>query len=209
MADGADERRLTFRGEYRPVFPVRFLMRHRISSRHEQRQDDVRNFTSWDTRMEMRVNLSRFDQVRFLYSTSSVEFSARGRLNGQATGGDTREDSTATVGLPAKALQASLTHNFNDYLSATISTEVYDGFLYNYEDNEFIVVDGTGFRNWIMVRSRLSEQLSWRFKWTSDHQLPRTFVDIRDFGALTPPTPDASNAREDRSSYRFQLDFSF
>jgi DNA uptake protein ComE-like DNA-binding protein len=209
LADGADQRRLTFRGEYRPVFPVRFRIRHRVSSRDLNEPDDIRRFDSWDTRVEMRVNLSNFDRFDILFSTTSVRFSSRGRLNGPAGGGDTQADSTASAGLPGRALQARLQHNFGSFLSMIFSTQIYDGFLWNYEDNEFVVVDGEGFRNWIMVRSRLSENLSWRFKWTTDFQRPRTYIDIRSFGSLVPPTPDASNARQTLSSYRFQLDFSF
>ncbi len=208
-ADGADEKRLTVRAEYRPIFPVRFRIRHRISSRHEQRPQDVRRFSSWDSRIEMRVNLSNYDQVNFLYSTSNVRFASRPRLSGPPEGGDTGSNLTGSAGIPAKAIQASLTHNFSDYLTATVSTEVYDGFLYNFEDNEFVVVDGNGFRNWIMVRSRLSPSLSWRFKWTTDHQIPRTYVDIRNFGNPYNAVPDGKNARDDVSAYRFQLDYTF
>ena len=208
-ADGADNKRVTIRAEYRPIFPLRFRIRHRISSRHEQRPDDIRNFSSWDSRLEMRVYLSHYDRLDFLYSTSNVKFADRPRLSGEAQGGNTSTNKVGTRGLPAKALQAALSHNFNNFLSAKISTEIYDGFLYNFEDNEFIVVDGVGFRNWFMLRSRLSKNLSWRFKWTTDHQRPRTYVDIRNFGELTGPTPDATNARGDRTSYRFQLDYSF
>ena len=210
-ADGADLRRATIRAEYRPVFPVRFRIRHRISSRHEQQPDDIRRFTSWDSRIEMRANLSQYDQVRFLYSTSSVEFAPRPRLNAPADGGDTSMNEFPVRGLPAKALQGMFTHNFNEFLTVTLSTEVYDGFLYNFEDNEFVVVDGNGFRNWVLVRSRLSDRLSWRLKWTTDHQLARTYVDVRNFGQnpAGEPSPDATNGRDDYTSYRFQLDYSF
>ncbi len=208
-ADGADLKRITVRAEYRPVFPVRFRIRHRLSSRHDQRPDDIRGFESWDTRLEMRVNLSNYDQMQFLYSTSNVTFADRPRLSGPADGGNTSSNEVGSRGIPATALQAAFTHNFNDFLTATVSTEIYDGFLYNYEDNEFIVLDGNGFRNWVMLRSRLSENLSWRLKWTSDHQLPRTYVDIRNFGDLVAPTPDATDAQGDQTSYRFQLDYSF
>ena len=106
------------------------------------------------------------------------------------------------------ALQGVLTHNFNNYLSATVSSEVYDGFLYNYEDNEFVVVDGKGVRTWFLLRSRVSDRLSWRLKWTTDRSAARTYVDIRDYGNLLSPTPDAVNAGGGRSSFRFQLDCS-
>ncbi len=207
-ADGADLWRIAVRGEYRPIFPVRLRVRHAISSRHGDRPDDIRNYNAWDSRFELLANLSGYDQLRFLYSTSNVRFAARGRLSGPASGGDVQDDTTAVRGAPGRALQGVLTHNFNNYLSATLSTEVYDGFLYNYEDNEFVVVDGKGFRSWFLLRSRLSDRLSWRLKWTSDHSLARTFVDIRNYGNLVPPTPDATDARGDRSSFRLQLDCS-
>jgi DNA uptake protein ComE-like DNA-binding protein len=207
-ADGADLQRLAARAEYRPIFPLRLRARHAISTRHASRPDDVRGYTSWDTRLELIANLSRADQVRFLYSTGNVRFAGRGRLSGPASGGDTQDDTTAMRGSPSRALQAVVTHQFGSDIALTVSTEVYDGFLYNYEDNEFVVVDGKGFRNWVLLRSRLSDRLSWRFKWTTDHQLARTYVDVRDFGNLVPPTPDGVNARGDRSSFRLQLDLS-
>jgi len=208
-ADNADLKRAVIRFQYRPVFPVQFRIRHRFSSRHEDRPDDIRQFQSWDTRLEMGVRLSRFDQVRFLFSTSNVKFASRPRLNAEAGGGNTLENQTPTRGIPARAVMGQVTHNFSQFLSMTVTTEIYDGFLYNFEDNEFVVLDGNGFRNWIMFRSRMSEHLSWGLKWTHDHQLPQTYIDVRDFGELQDPTPDADNARDDATSYRFQLDYSF
>lgn len=207
-ADDADLDRFVARLEYRPIFPLRFRLRHAISSRHAERPDDIRAYRSWDSRIEAIANLSSYDQLRMLLSTGNVTFAARGRLSGPASDGDTQGDTTAVRGEPAHALQGEFTHQFNSDLAITFSSEVYDGFLYNYEDNEFIVVDGAGFRNWFLLRSRLSPRLSWRLKWTTDHQLARTYVDIRNFGNLVPPTPDATNARGDRSSFRFQLDLS-
>ena len=207
-ADGADLTRGVVRFEYRPTFPVRFRLRQAISSRHANKPDDIRAYTAWDTRLEMLANLSRFDQLRLLYSSSNVRFAARGRLSGPASGGDVQGDTTAQRGIPGHALQGVLLHNFNSFLTVSVSTEIYDGFLYNYEDNEFVVVDGTGLRSWLLLQSRLSDRLSWRFKWTSDHSLARTYVDIRNYGNLVPPTPDATDARGDVSSFRLQLDWS-
>jgi DNA uptake protein ComE-like DNA-binding protein len=207
-ADGADLDRFALRAEYRPIFPLRLRVRHAISSRHADRADDVRAYRSWDTRLELLANLSAFDQLRFLYSTSNVRFAARGRLSGPAGGGDVQDDTTAVRGSPARAVQGVLTHNFSPWLALTLSSEIYDGFLYNYEDNEFVVVDGKGFRSWVLLASRLSDRLSWRFKWTTDHSLSRTYVDIRNYGSLLSPTPDAVDARGDRSAFRLQLDCS-
>ena len=208
-ADGADLSRFAGRLEYRPVFPIRLRVRHAISSRHADRPDDIRAYRSWETRLEMLANLSHYDQLRALLSTGNVTFAERGRLSGPAGGGDVQSDTTAQRGSPSRALQAAFTHQFNDDLAITFSSEIYDGFLYNYEDNEFIVVDGQGVRHWVMLRSRLSSQLSWRLKWTDDHARARTYTDIRNFGALVAPTPDGIDVRNDRQSYRFQIDLSF
>ena len=207
-ADGAGLWRLVARIEYRPLFPVRLRLRQSVSNRHDDRPDDIRAYTAWDSRFELLANLSGYDQVKFLYATSNVKFAARGRLSGPASGGDVQGDTTAVRGVPGHALQGMITHNFNSYLAVTLSSTVYDGFLYNYEDNEFVVVDGTGIRTWLLLRSRLSNRFAWRLRWTQDHTLARTFVDIRNFGNLVTPTPDAMNARGDRSSFRLQLDCS-
>lgn len=207
-ADDADLRRFVVRLEYRPTFPIRLRVRHSDSGRHDQRPDDIRGYHAWDTRVELIANLSQYDQIRFMYSTANVTFAERGRLSGPASGGDVTGDTTAVRGEPGQAVQAAFTHNINDFLSFTFSTQVYDGFLYNYEDNEFSVMDGRGFRNWFLMRSRLSDRLSWRFKWTNDHQVTKTYVDFRDFGNLVPPTPDTSNAPDSRSWFRLQLDYS-
>jgi DNA uptake protein ComE-like DNA-binding protein len=207
-ADRADLNRIVGRLEYRPIFPLRLRLRHSMSERHALRADDVRAYRAWDSRLELLANLSRYDQLRFLYATGNVIFAARGRLSGPAAGGDTQSDTTAQRGSPSHAFQAQFTHQFTNDLVVTASGEIYDGFLYNYEDNEFIVVDGRGFRNWVMLRSRLSPSLSWRFKWTTDHALARTYLDIRNFGNLVAPTPDATHAIGDRHAFRFQLDFS-
>ncbi|HET7225367.1 MAG TPA: helix-hairpin-helix domain-containing protein [Candidatus Eisenbacteria bacterium] len=207
-ADNADMSRVVARLEYRPIFPIRIRLRQAMSARHADRPDDIRAYRQWDSRIELLANLSRFDQLRFLYSTTNVMFAARGRLSGPAAGGDVQSDTTAQRGSPATALQAQFTHQFTPDIALTLSSEVYDGFLWNYEDNEFLVVDGKGFRNWVMLRSRLSPHLSWRFKWTTDHALSRTYVDIRNFGSLVSPTPDATDARGDASAFRLQLDLS-
>jgi len=206
-ADGADMRRIVVRAEYQPTFPLRFRIRHAHSSRHDVRPDDLRAYASWDSRIELRAYLSNDDMVRFLFSTSNVRFAARGRLSGPAGGGDTQDDTTAVRGIPGHALQAVLNHDFGPGLSITFSSELYDGFLYNYEDNEFVVVDGTGVRTWFLLRSRLSDRLSWRLKWTTDHARTRTYVDIRSYGSLLAPTPDTVDAAGDRSAFRLQLDY--
>jgi DNA uptake protein ComE-like DNA-binding protein len=63
-ADGQNQRRYVARLEYAPIFPLRFRLRQRFSSRAEQVQADVRRFKGWDTRLETIVRLSGYDELR-------------------------------------------------------------------------------------------------------------------------------------------------
>jgi len=215
--DNTQQQRMTLSVEYRPIFPVRIRVRQRYSDRvghgipierpvQGESTDEVRSFKGWDSRYEARFFLSQFDRLEFLYSTTSVVFPVRPRLSGAAEGGVTE---LGTRSIPAQAFQAKFTHNFSPGLSTTISSEIYDGFLFNFEDNEFIAFDGRGFRNWFLVRSRLSNELSWRLKYTVDSQLPVTHIDIRNFQDLTGANPEGTNGKSKDNSFRFQLDYTF
>ncbi|HEX7879289.1 MAG TPA: hypothetical protein VF720_07760, partial [Candidatus Eisenbacteria bacterium] len=208
--DDTNSQRLTANFEYRPIFPVRFRVRQRWSERDGKGEDEVRGFTGWDTRFEARFYLSDYNRLDFLYSTTNVIFKPRPRLgsDGDETGGTTDLGTRAS---PGQAFQAKYTHNFTPGLAVTVSSEVYDGFLYNFEDNEFIAIDGTGFRNWFLVRSRLSTDLSWRLKYTVDNQDPISYLQIRNFETPDPNggRPQGSNVLDNVNSFRFQLDYTF
>lgn len=201
VADGQDMRRWTLRAEYAPIWPLRFRLRQRFSSRGENVLGDVRRFQSWDTRLEARFRLSAFDEVRMLYSATNTEFVSRPRLSEAA-------DPVFETGLgqgasPGQALQAQFRHNVNEDLMVMFSSLVYDGFLWNFEDNEFVLLDGTGFRNWILVRSRLSDRMLMRFKVTSDHLLTKSSVLVDRVDAT------GENVRARETAFRLQLDYTF
>jgi hypothetical protein len=207
VADGQDEQRYTLRCEYSPIFPLRFRLRQRFSSRSELGMEDVRKFQGWDTRLEMQVRLTDYDELRLLYSTTKTQFAPRPRLSEAATPGFTT--ALAQAGSPSQAVQAAIMHNVNDRLLLGVSTELYDGFLYNFEDNEFVVVDDVGFRNWFLVRSRLSDSMLLRFKFTYDRPLTRNNIDIRNFESQIGFLYEGDDARAERTSFRLQLDYTY
>jgi DNA uptake protein ComE-like DNA-binding protein len=207
VADGQDQRRYTARFEYSPIFPLRFRLRQRFSSRSEFGAEDVRKFRGWDTRLEMQVRLSEYDELRLLYSTTKTEFAPRPRLAGTPELGE--GNTLGQSGSPSQALQAALTHNINDRLAFVVSTQLYDGFLYNFEDNEFTVLDDTGFRNWFLVRSRVSDSILLRAKFTHDRPLSRRNVDLREFNNEFGYLFEGDDTRAQRSSFRVQLDYTF
>jgi DNA uptake protein ComE-like DNA-binding protein len=209
LADGQDLRRYTLRLEYAPIFPLRFRLRQRVSSRAESDALDVRGFEGWDTRLETRVRLSEWDEMGFLYSVAKTEFVPRPRLSGRVVPEANVRTPVGQAASPGQALQGYLTHNVNDRLAFTVSTEIYEGFLWNYEDNEFIVLDDVGFRNWFLVRSRLSDGLLFRFKLTHDRNLTRRNIDVRDFESPLGPPFEGRDTRSAQTAFRVQLDYAF
>lgn len=206
-ADGADLMRYTLKMEYQPKFNLRFRMRHRYSSRSEQNIDDVRVYRNWESRWQVIALLSNYNRLGFTYMTSNVMFPARARLGGTPfPGGD---PSVGTAGMPAHAFEARYEHNITKGLKVTFATSVYDGFLWNFEGNEFVLLDGNGFRNWFKVESRVSERLLFQLKITRDHNLPKTYVDVRRFGDISGNDPDANYVPQDETIVRLQMDYTF
>jgi DNA uptake protein ComE-like DNA-binding protein len=203
VADGQDMRRYTLRMEYAPIWPLRFRLRQRFSSRGEQILEDTRRFKSWDTRIETILRLSGYDELRFLYSSTSTQFAPRPRLSELPEGGVSPQPQ---AGSPGQAIQAQLRHNVNPNLMLMFSTLMYDGFLWNFEDNEFVLLDGRGFRNWALVRSRISEHLLLRFKVTNDRQVGRSSIL---YGREIPNQPPGNDVRLQDTAFRLQLDYTF
>ncbi|MCP4293384.1 MAG: hypothetical protein GY780_16280 [bacterium] len=207
-ADGADLMRYTLKAEYQPKFNLRFRVRHRYSSRTENNPIDVRTFKNWESRWQMIALLSNYSRLGFTYMTSNVMFPPRARLGGNPVPGGT-DPSVGTAGSPSHAFEARYEHTITPGLKLTFASSVYDGFLWNFEGNEFVLLDGNGFRNWFKVESRVSERLLFQLKVTRDHNLPKTYVDVRRFGDPSGNDPDANYAPKDDTIVRLQMDYTF
>lgn len=208
-ADGAEMRRYTARVEYQPKFNLRFRLRHRLSSRTDQNPDDVRSFTSWENRVQMIALLSHYNRLMLTYSQSNVNFVARQRLAWPADPADGDRSAVGSAASPAHAFEARYEHNLTPWLRMTYATSIYDGFFWNFEGTEFVLLDGAGFRNWWQIESRVSERMLVQLKVTKDHGLPGTYYDVRRFGEEVPPTPDATYVPRDDLFVRLQIDYSF
>ena len=206
-ADGADLMRYTLKAEYQPLFNLRFRVRHRYSSRSEANPEDVRTYRNWETRWQVIAMLSDYNRLGLTYVTSNVMFPARPRLSGTADG--TGSPSVGTAGDPAYAFEARYEHNLTPGIVLTFASSIYNGFFWNFEGNEFVLLDGNGFRNWFKVESRVSQRLLFQLKVTRDHNLPKTWIDVRQYGETTPPTPDAYYVPKDDTIVRLQMDYTF
>ncbi|MCB0300854.1 MAG: hypothetical protein KDE52_12420, partial [Calditrichaeota bacterium] len=83
---------------------------------------------------------------------------------------------------PGTAIGATYTHNFNEWLKFRGFLGFYKGFLWNFEDTEFIVTNSErgATRLWFSVYSRISNRMSMRIKYTRDYQKAITFSQARD-----------------------------
>lgn len=206
-ADGADLMRYTIKGEYQPIFNIRLRLRHRYSSRSEADPTDVRKFRNWESRWQLITLLSNRNRLQFTYMTSNVMFPPRPRLGGTAEAG-VGDPSVGTNGSPSTAFEVRYEHNLTPGLKLYFASAVYDGFFWNFEGNEFVLLDGNGFRNWFKVESRVSERMLFQLKVTRDHNMP-TSRDVRRFGDPSGLDPDARYAPKDQTTIRLQMDYTF
>ena len=148
-----------------------------------------------------------------MYMTSNVMFPARQRLSGTVEPGDGSFGSgvpgVGTNGSPSKAFEVKYEHQFTPGIKFTFASSIYDGFLWNFEGNEFVLLTDNGFRNWFKVESRVSQRLLFQLKVTRDHGMPVTNHDIRRFGDAVDENPYSTYAPKDQTFVRLQMDYTF
>ena len=206
--DGADLMRYTLKAEYQPIFNLRFRVRHRFSSRSEANTDDVRTYRNWETRWQMIALLSNYNRLAFTYMTSNVMFPARPRLSGTADA-SALDPAVGLAGDPSTAFEVRYEHNLTPGIKMSFASSIYTGFFWNFEGNEFVLVDGNGFRNWFKLESRVSDRLLFQLKVTRDHNMPTTYLDIREYGEEYGNEPDAQYVPKDDTIVRLQMDYTF
>ena len=110
---------------------------------------------------------------------------------------------------PSNAFEVRYEHHLTPGLKLTFASAIYDGFFWNFEGNEFVLLDGNGFRNWFKVESRVSQRLLFQLKVTRDHKMPRNWIDIRRFNDTGDYEPDEDFAPQDDLFVRLQMDYTF
>jgi DNA uptake protein ComE-like DNA-binding protein len=206
-ADAAELVRYTLKAEYQPIFNLRFRVRQRFSSRTEMAPEDVRTYRSWETRWQMLVFLSNYNRLQFTYVTTNVNFPARQRLSYPPDPGS-GASAVGTAADPGHAFEIRYEHNVTPWLMIQAAASMYDGFFWNFEGNEFVMLNGPAYRQWLGIESRLSDRLLAQLKVTRDHNLPR-YVDVRLYGGVSGGNPDASYVPGDDLLVRLQMDYSF
>ncbi len=209
-ADRAKYNRLVARMEYRPVFNYRVRLRQKWQSRYGENFFTSNVYRSYETILTNEFRLSRFNKLHFDLIYGYTEFSPRARLVYTTSGGSSF---VGNAGSPSKGIRMGFTHNFNDRLKIIGSAMVYNGFIWNFEDTDFRVTDSPvdAFRGWITLYSRITDNLSLRFKYTVDTRLTQdniveAYIELDDGSQLQLSNFNYNMSKND---FRLQLDYRF
>jgi len=207
-ADDAQHMRTVAKIDYQPVYPLRLQLRQAYLYRDEDNDLTAGSFKNVDTRLRLRMRLSGYDELEAIYNIGYTRWPPRPRLVDNVEP-DGNNPSTGNLATHNEALGLSLAHNFNEKMKLRGFFGIYDGFFWNFEDSEFIVLDGNSYRYWFSVSDRLSDRLAVRIKYTVDHAMPQTYIDARYFNEPSGEDPEGSNVRSDSQTFRLQIDYSW
>ncbi len=208
QADGSPHCRFVTTISYRPIYPMIISMRHKYQARNDNNDLTVDAYINNEDRLKVTALLSKYDRIAIEYTSSSTRWPPRGRLSGneEADGGSPLQGSFAE---PGHAINFLVEHNVSDRLELKASCLVYDGFVWIFEDTEFMVLDGRSVRWWVSAWDRVSERLSVYMKLTMDQNADMSGLDMRKYNEEVGGYVDADNVKDYYFGFRFQLDFAW
>ncbi len=198
-ADQVRQNRVVGVLDIRPVFPVRIQLRQKWQARDKENNISLNYFENFEFRGRLDLRLSGFDNIGIIYMNSKLLVHPRPRVFG---------DMTPT----SEAIGVGFIHNFNRDLKISGFVAYYQGFFWNFEDTQFIVLDSQrgALRTWWTFYARLNHHFSVRLKYTLDHHKPMTNIqynDVRD-----PELGKAYGAdimRKNNNYFYVELDYNF
>lgn len=223
VSDEAKYNRLVMNLEYRPVFNYRVRLRQKWQSRAANDLFVSTGYNSSETRLDLSMNMSRYNDLDLLFVYGFTEFDPRPRLMEDPVTGDAAY--VGNAGSPSRGIGATFTHNFNDRLKVMGMIMTYEGFVWNFEDTDFRVYNTLtqAFHGYISVFSRINDNFSVRLKYSFNSQLPVDNIERALVRYDTDPdlAVDESIPTEDyhytkpiwylsqSSDFRLQLDYRF
>ncbi len=198
-ADQVRQQRVVGVLNIRPVFPVRIQLRQKWQARDKQNNVSLNYFENFEFRGRLDLRLSGFDNIGILYVNSKLLVHPRPRVFGDMTP-------------KSEAIGVGFIHNFNNNFKISAFVAYYQGFFWNWEDTQFIVLDSQrgALRTWWSMYARLNHHFALRLKYTLDHHKPMTnigFNDVRD------PEPGRAygtdNLRSNNHFFFVEFDYNF
>jgi DNA uptake protein ComE-like DNA-binding protein len=213
LSDAQDYHRWVIKLYYRPIYPLQFNLRQKFQARAALNSFDKLFYDSRESRLSVRLLLSRRDRVEVFYAAGYTQWPPRPRFTGN-TLPDGQYTSIGNAAVHNEALGITLEHHFSDRVQAQAFWGMYQGFLWTFEDTDFIVLDGEATRFWVSLASRVSDWLSVRLKYAFEDGLPITNVQARDSNSWPTQQPanqptSAWNVTHHADVFRVQVDWFF
>lgn len=205
-ADDAKYFRTVVSMQWRPVFKYRVYLRQKWQARGAFDIFHPSPYYSRETRIRVKMLLSNYNELEFLYARGYTTFSPRPRL----TDGPNGEDMViGDIGSPDKTIGISLKYNVNDKFKIRTGSLYITGFTWYFGDNDFRIFDSDfgAFHHWLSFHSLVNERLSFNFKvsFTSDHPMTNITEAQTERGNWI-NNPWVSDKQFD---YKIQVDYAF
>ena len=207
VADGATYSRFVGNLEIRLLYPLRFKIRQQFQGRNEDNAATPLSYELNETRLEMEMHLSNNDLIQFMYLRGGTEWPPRPRL----VGGIEADGDHPAVGQafqPSWGLLLDAQHNFTDQFSASFGALSYNGFVWFFEESDFVAVDKrNSARFWASAQDRISDNLWIELKAAYDRGIPLTNIDVRQYNQAYGSSIDADYVVNSDRYFRIQLDY--
>jgi DNA uptake protein ComE-like DNA-binding protein len=207
VADGATYYRFVGNLEIRLLYPLRFKLRQQFQGRNMGNDLTALSYALDDTRIEMEMRLSNYDMLEFTYLRGGTEWPPRPRLVG-GVNADGDHPASGQAFQPSWALLLHGVHNVNDRLRFSGGALAYNGFLWFFEENDFVATDKrNSTRYWISVQDRLTDRLWLELKAVFDRGIPITNTDVRRYNQEVGKQVDYSAVINKERYFRIQIDY--
>ena len=205
-ADEAKYYRTVLSMQWRPVFKYRIYLRQKWQARGSYDIFHPSPYYSRETRIRVKMMLSNYNELEFLYALGYTTFSPRPRL----TDGPNGEDMViGDIGSPDKTIGVSLKYNVNDRFKIRTGSLYIKGFTWYFGDNDFRIFDSNfgAFHHWLSFYGLINKSMSFNFKvsFTSDHPTTNITEAQTETGSWI-NNPWVSNKQFD---YKIQVDYAF
>jgi len=205
-ADDAKYFRTVLSLQFRPIFKYRIYLRQKWQARGTFDIFHPSPYYSRETRLRVKMILSNYNELEFLYALGHTTFSPRPRL----TDGPYGEDMiVGDIGAPDKTFGISLKYNLNEKFKIRTGSLYIKGFTWYFGDNDFRIFDSEfgAFHHWLSLYALVNQNLSFNFKMSFTSDRPMTnIVQAQTEQGNWVTNPWVSNKQFD---YKIQVDYAF